>query len=189
MIPMSLVPATANRMAAAAAKAYKESVHGADRLVGSCAGLNSECEKYRDAERRDLVDPGLQPCTVPALSRSRDLPARAGADLPRPHLEFSRARSRNPQPRRFPYYLCRRHSDHREPRYERHYPRFGQSLRPSRREMSGNAGEHTCIYHQWCYGFDGRLNSIPFRRGIRGKGGLDPSFDMAAHGLRKLRVA
>ena len=36
---------------------------------------------------------------------------------------------------------------------------------------------------------DGRLNSIPFRRGIRGKGGLDPSFDMAAHGLRKLRVA
>jgi len=58
-----------------------------------------------------------------------------------------------------------------------------------RREMSGNAGEHICIYHQWCYGLDGRLNSIPFRRGIRGKGGLDPSFDMAAHGLRKLRVA
>jgi len=58
-----------------------------------------------------------------------------------------------------------------------------------RREMSGNASEHTCIYHQWCYGLDGRLTSIPFRRGIRGKGGLDPSFDMAAHGLRKLRVA
>ena len=58
-----------------------------------------------------------------------------------------------------------------------------------RREMSGNASEHTCIYHQWCYGLDGRLNSIPFRRGIRGKGGLDPSFDMAAHGLRRLRVA
>ena len=58
-----------------------------------------------------------------------------------------------------------------------------------RREMSGNASEHTCIYHQWCYGLDGRLNSIPFRRGIRGKGGLDPSFDMAAHGLRRLQVA
>ena len=57
-----------------------------------------------------------------------------------------------------------------------------------RREMSGNASEHTCIYHQWCYRLDGRLNSIPFRRGIRGKGGLDPSFDMAAHGLRKLQV-
>lgn len=58
-----------------------------------------------------------------------------------------------------------------------------------RREMSGNASEHTCIYHQWCYGLDGKLNSIPFRRGIRGKGGLDPSFDMAAHGLHKRRVA
>jgi anthranilate 1,2-dioxygenase large subunit len=58
-----------------------------------------------------------------------------------------------------------------------------------RREMSGNASEHTCIYHQWCYGLNGRLNSVPFRRGIRGEGGLDPSFDMAAHGLRKLRVA
>jgi anthranilate 1,2-dioxygenase large subunit len=58
-----------------------------------------------------------------------------------------------------------------------------------RREISGNASEHSCIYHQWCYGLDGRLKSIPFRRGIRGKGGLDPSFDMAAHGLRKLRVA
>ena len=57
-----------------------------------------------------------------------------------------------------------------------------------RREMSGNASEHTCIYHQWCYGLDGRLHSIPFRRGIHGKGGLDPGFDMAAHGLRKLQV-
>ncbi len=57
-----------------------------------------------------------------------------------------------------------------------------------RRELSGNAREHICIYHQWCYGLDGRLNAIPFRRGIRGKGGLDPSFDMGGHGLRRLRV-
>ncbi len=57
-----------------------------------------------------------------------------------------------------------------------------------RRELAGNAREHICIYHQWSYGLDGRLNAIPFRRGIRGKGGLDPSFDMKAHGLRRLRV-
>jgi len=57
-----------------------------------------------------------------------------------------------------------------------------------RRELSGNAANHICIYHQWCYGLDGRLTAIPFRRGIRGKGGLDPSFDMRAHGLRPLRV-
>ncbi len=57
-----------------------------------------------------------------------------------------------------------------------------------RRETAGNAAEHVCIYHQWCYGLDGRLTAIPFRRGVRGKGGLDPSFDMSRHGLRRLRV-
>ena len=58
-----------------------------------------------------------------------------------------------------------------------------------RRELSGNASEHICIYHQWCYGLDGGLTAIPFRRGIRGKGGLDAGFEMGAHGLRRLRVA
>ena len=57
-----------------------------------------------------------------------------------------------------------------------------------RREISGNAERHTCLYHQWCYAPDGSLLSIPFRRGIRGKGGLDPGFDLKAHGLRPLRV-
>jgi anthranilate 1,2-dioxygenase large subunit len=58
-----------------------------------------------------------------------------------------------------------------------------------RRELAGNAREHICIYHQWCYGLDGQLTAIPFRRGIRGKGGLDAGFDMGNHGLRPLRVA
>ena len=57
-----------------------------------------------------------------------------------------------------------------------------------RRELSGTAKEHVCIYHQWCYGLDGGLTAIPFRRGIRGKGGMDASFDMAEHGLQRLRV-
>jgi anthranilate 1,2-dioxygenase large subunit len=57
-----------------------------------------------------------------------------------------------------------------------------------RREVAGNAETHTCIYHQWCYGRDGKLLSIPFRRGVKGKGGLDAGFDMAAHGLQRLRV-
>ena len=57
-----------------------------------------------------------------------------------------------------------------------------------RRELSGNAEQHICIYHQWCYGLDGGLTAIPFRRGIRGQGGLDDGFDMRAHGLRPLRV-
>jgi len=57
-----------------------------------------------------------------------------------------------------------------------------------RRELSGNAREHICIYHQWCYGFDGGLTAIPFRRGVRGKGGLDAGFELGAHGLRPLRL-
>ena len=57
-----------------------------------------------------------------------------------------------------------------------------------RREVAGNAETHTCIYHQWCYGRDGKLLSIPFRRGVKGKGGLDTSFDMGAHGLQRLKV-
>jgi len=57
-----------------------------------------------------------------------------------------------------------------------------------RREISGNATSHVCIYHQWCYGLDGALKSIPFRRGVRGKGGLDPSFDMGEHGLQPLAI-
>jgi anthranilate 1,2-dioxygenase large subunit len=57
-----------------------------------------------------------------------------------------------------------------------------------RRELSGNAREHICIYHQWCYGLNGGLTAIPFRRGIRGKGGLDAGFDMGLHGLHPLRV-
>ncbi|HVC53978.1 MAG TPA: Rieske 2Fe-2S domain-containing protein [Stellaceae bacterium] len=57
-----------------------------------------------------------------------------------------------------------------------------------RRELYGNAKSHNCIYHQWCYGLDGGLTAIPFRRGIRGKGGMGPDFDMKAHGLTRLKV-
>ena len=56
------------------------------------------------------------------------------------------------------------------------------------REISGNTKSHICIYHQWAYGLDGTLKSIPFRRGVRGKGGLDASFDLSAHGLQPLAV-
>ena len=57
-----------------------------------------------------------------------------------------------------------------------------------RRELSGNAERHICLYHQWCYGLDGSLNAIPFRRGIRGKGGMGPDFDMGTHALHPLQV-
>jgi anthranilate 1,2-dioxygenase large subunit len=58
-----------------------------------------------------------------------------------------------------------------------------------RRETHGNAKEHICIYHRWCYGLDGTLLGLPFRHGVRGKGGMAADFDMSAHGLRRLAVA
>jgi len=58
-----------------------------------------------------------------------------------------------------------------------------------RRELSGNADTHTCIYHQWCYARDGKLVGVPFRRGVKGQGGFGKDFDPANHGLRKVRVA
>jgi anthranilate 1,2-dioxygenase large subunit len=57
-----------------------------------------------------------------------------------------------------------------------------------RRETRGNAADHTCIYHRWCYSRRGDLIGIPFQRGIRGLGGLDASFDKTQHGLQKLTV-
>ena len=58
-----------------------------------------------------------------------------------------------------------------------------------RREARGNAKFHTCIYHRWCYNLDGSLQSLPFRKGLKGKGGMGPDFEMKDHGLRRLKVA
>lgn len=57
-----------------------------------------------------------------------------------------------------------------------------------RREAYGNAADHTCIYHRWCYDKKGGLIGVPFRRGVKGQGGLDPAFDQAKHGLEKIRI-
>jgi len=56
------------------------------------------------------------------------------------------------------------------------------------RAPRGAANEFICPYHQWTYDLSGRLIAVPFRRGDRGKGGMPADFDMADHGLRRLRV-
>lgn len=59
------------------------------------------------------------------------------------------------------------------------------------RTLRGNVGvdgTYTCVYHQWAYSAAGDLVGVPFRRGLGGRGGYPADFDMARHGLRKLRV-
>jgi anthranilate 1,2-dioxygenase large subunit len=52
----------------------------------------------------------------------------------------------------------------------------------------GRARDLTCVYHAWRYDLAGNLESVAFRRGIAGKGGMPEGFRLEAHGLKKLRV-
>lgn len=52
----------------------------------------------------------------------------------------------------------------------------------------GNSPELMCPYHQWVYDLQGNLVGVPFRRGVKGKGGFPKDFDLKKHGLRKLKV-
>jgi anthranilate 1,2-dioxygenase large subunit len=58
-----------------------------------------------------------------------------------------------------------------------------------RRERFGHSATHTCVYHQWCYGETGALAGVPFRRGLRGHGGMPEDFRQEDHPLTALRVA
>ena len=61
------------------------------------------------------------------------------------------------------------------------------------RERHGNRKSFICPYHQWSYTLKGDLQGVPFRRGVRQggrvNGGMPADFDMAQHGLTKLKVA
>jgi anthranilate 1,2-dioxygenase large subunit len=56
------------------------------------------------------------------------------------------------------------------------------------RELSGNAKELVCPYHQWSYDMKGNLVGVPFRRGVAGKGGMPADFKNGEHSLRRLNV-
>ena len=56
------------------------------------------------------------------------------------------------------------------------------------REMRGNRAHLECVYHQWAYDLKGKLIGVPFRRGLKGQGGMPGDFDMSQHNLRSLRT-
>jgi len=55
------------------------------------------------------------------------------------------------------------------------------------RETHGKALRHVCIYHRWCYSQSGELVGVPFRRGLKGKGGM-PDFNMAENSPPRMTV-
>jgi anthranilate 1,2-dioxygenase large subunit len=57
------------------------------------------------------------------------------------------------------------------------------------RELRGTAERHVCLYHRWCYSGAGDLTGLPFRKGLKGEGGMPEEFDMQAESPRKLAVA
>jgi anthranilate 1,2-dioxygenase large subunit len=57
------------------------------------------------------------------------------------------------------------------------------------RTLRGNTDRHVCLYHRWCYSGAGELTGLPFRKGLKGEGGMPEEFDMKAESPRKLAVA
>lgn len=57
------------------------------------------------------------------------------------------------------------------------------------RSLRGNVAHLECVYHSWAFDLKGDLIGVPFRRGLKGKGGMPETFDMKEHSLKKLRVS
>lgn len=56
-------------------------------------------------------------------------------------------------------------------------------------DNQGNARQFQCVYHAWSYDLKGNLTGVAFENGVRGQGGMPPTFCKEDHGPRKLRVA
>jgi anthranilate 1,2-dioxygenase large subunit/terephthalate 1,2-dioxygenase oxygenase component alpha subunit len=55
-------------------------------------------------------------------------------------------------------------------------------------ERFGNVDAITCVYHAWSYDLEGRLKSVAFQKGVKGKGGMPRDFRCEDHRLRPLRI-
>ena len=52
----------------------------------------------------------------------------------------------------------------------------------------GKVDDITCPYHRWSYALNGALQGVPFKRGVKGQGGMSKDFDQKEHGLHRLKV-
>lgn len=55
-------------------------------------------------------------------------------------------------------------------------------------QNKGRVESFTCAYHQWNFALDGKLQGVPLKRGVLGKGGMPADFDNTKHNLTPLRV-
>jgi phenylpropionate dioxygenase-like ring-hydroxylating dioxygenase large terminal subunit len=56
------------------------------------------------------------------------------------------------------------------------------------RTYRGSTEHFICPYHQWTYDLKGALTAVPFRRGVKGLGGMPASFDQSQYNLRRLNI-
>ena len=56
-------------------------------------------------------------------------------------------------------------------------------------DKSGRADNFQCVYHAWSYNRQGDLTGVAFEQGVKGQGGMPPTFCKQDHGPRKLRIA
>jgi anthranilate 1,2-dioxygenase large subunit len=56
------------------------------------------------------------------------------------------------------------------------------------RELRGNAERHVCLYHRWTYSTAGELTGLPFRKGLKGEGGMPDDFEMKSVSPTKMKV-
>ena len=47
----------------------------------------------------------------------------------------------------------------------------------------------SCVYHAWTYDLKGTLIGVAFKDGVKGQGGMPPTFRMGDHAPRRLRIA
>jgi anthranilate 1,2-dioxygenase large subunit len=57
------------------------------------------------------------------------------------------------------------------------------------RPLRGNTERHVCLYHRWTYSTSGELTGLPFRKGLKGEGGMPEDFDMKKESPHRLSVA